>query len=117
MKQTLLVLGGALVGGVIGYHAFFWMAGQGLYGLVLPGALLGVGAGVGKNRSVWIALMCGLAALVLGLYAEWRFAPFKADDRFGYFLTHAHDLRPVILVMIALGGFIGFWIPYRRIEK
>src|SRR5262249_44369444 len=60
MMQSLLVLAGAVAGGVLGYFAFFWVAAQGFYGLIIPGALLGLGAGIAKNRSVVLAVVCGL---------------------------------------------------------
>ncbi len=117
MKQTLLVLGGALAGGILGYFAFDWIARQGFYALMLPGALLGLGASLAKNRSVLLAAVCGVGAVALGLFTEWRFAPFIKDDSFGYFLLHAWELKPLTLVMIGLGGGIGFWMPYQRIEN
>ena len=117
MKNTLVVLAGAVVGGVLGYNAFFWILSQGLYGLVLPGGLLGLGAGIGKNRSMALAVACGLAATMLGLFTEWKAYPFDADDSLSYFLRHVADLQPWTLLMVALGGAIGFWVPFRRIEK
>jgi hypothetical protein len=27
------------------------------------------------------------------------------------------DLLPATLLMIAAGGFIGFWVPFRRLER
>jgi hypothetical protein len=117
MKQTLLVLCGAIAGGLLGYLAFFWIADQGFYGLILPGGLLGLGAGITKHRSVPLAVACGVAALALGLFTEWRFAPFNIDGSLGYFLLHAGELKPVTLLMIAVGGAIGFWVPFRRIER
>jgi len=109
-----MVLVGALIGGVAGYFLFFWIAGQGLYCLVLPGALVGVGAGFFRNRFLWPAIVCGLVALGLGLFTEWQFAPFKADHSLGYFITHIHELEPITLIMIAGGGLIGFAGPYSR---
>jgi hypothetical protein len=117
MKQTILVLVGAAAGGLLGYFAFFWLAGQGLYGLILPGGLLGLGAGIGKNRSLLLAAFCGICAVALGLFTEWRFAPFRKDDSLGYFLTHVQDLKPITLLLILLGGLLGFWVPFRRIES
>jgi hypothetical protein len=117
MMQSLLVLVGAVAGGALGYFAFFWIAAQGFYGLIVPGALLGLGAGIAKNRSVVLAVVCGLGAVALGLFTEWRFAPFREDESLGFFLRHVQDLKPVTLLMIAVGGLIGFWIPYRRIES
>ena len=116
MKANLLVLGGALAGGVLGYFAFFWVADQGFYGLILPGALMGLGAGLAKHRSVPLAIACGLSAVALGLFTEWRFAPFRKDDSLAYFLLHAWELKPITLLMIAVGGAIAFWVPYRRLE-
>ena len=56
MKQTLLTLCGAVAGGILGYFAFGWLLGQGFYALMLPGGLLGLGAGLAKNRSVLLAV-------------------------------------------------------------
>lgn len=116
MKDHLLVSLGAIGGGIAGYFAFAWLLRYGLYGLVLPGGLLGFGAGIAKNRSIALAACCGTAATALGVFAEWRNFPFQADESLSYFIMHLYDLRAATVVMIALGGAIGFWIPFRRIE-
>jgi hypothetical protein len=113
-RSDLLVLVGAVAGGLLGYVIFFTLARRGLYGLALPGGLLGLGAGICKTRSKAVPVVCGLFALGLGLFAEWRFAPFVADGGLGYFVTHLHRLSPLTLVMIAAGMLIGFWVPFRR---
>jgi hypothetical protein len=106
---------GAFVGGVIGHFAFLWIARQGFYALVLPGALAGLGGGFfAKQKSIPLAVLCGGIALATGIFSEWRFAPFIADSRLGYFLRHLHELRSVTLIMIALGGAIGFWFALGR---
>jgi hypothetical protein len=117
MKKLSLVLCGALAGGFLGYVGFFWIAAQGFYALALPGGLLGVGAGIAKNRSFLVAVSCGLAATALGVFTEWRYAPFIDDDSFAYFLAHFYQLKPITIVMILVGGLIGFWVPYRRKAK
>ncbi len=114
MKDHLLVLVGAAVGGLIGYFGFLWIARQGFYALMLPGGLLGLGASLFPNRSTALCIGCGVAALAIGLAAEWQFAPFVRDGSLGYFLTHVHQLRPIALVMIGAGAFIGFWAPFSR---
>ncbi len=114
MKQNLLVVLGGIVGGLVGYLGFLWIARQGFYALMLPGGLLGVGASLFPNRSMTLCVACGVSALVLGLLAEWQFAPFVHDGSMGYFVTHIHQLRPITLIMIAAGAFIGFWAPFSR---
>ena len=115
-RQNILTLCGAAIGGVLGYYAFFWVASQGFYGLILPGGLLGLGASVGKSRSITISVLCGCLGLTLGLFAEWRFAPFVADRSLGYFLSHLHQLKPITILMIMAGAFISFWAPFRRAQ-
>ena len=117
IKHNCLVLLGAIAGGLAGYFLFFWVTRQGMYALVLPGGLLGLGAGIFRCRSTSIAVACALLALALGLFTEWRFAPFVADGGFAYFLLHAHELKPITLIMIAAGAFIGFWVPFRRAQQ
>jgi hypothetical protein len=113
-KDDLFVLIGAAAGGAVGYFAFFWMVRQGFYGMVLPGGLLGFGAGLFQPKAKGTPIVCGASALALGLFTEWRFAPFQHDESLGYFLANVHHLKPVTWMMIAAGAGLGFWIPFRR---
>jgi hypothetical protein len=47
---------------------------------------------------------------MLGLYTEWKFAPFRADDSFGYLVSHAWELKPITQGMIMLGAFFAYWL-------
>ena len=106
-KTIALGLLGAAIGGGVGYFAFFWIASQGFYALILPPALLGLTAGYfARCRSLSLAIVCAIAGLALGLYTEWRFAPLRADPSLPYFLTHVHQLKPFTLLMLALGVFM-----------
>jgi hypothetical protein len=116
MKQTLIAIAGAVLGGTLGFFGFRWLISQGYYGLMLPGGLLGLGASFGKTRSVWLAAGFGVAALLLGIFTEWDYRPFRKDDGFVYFLLHVTDNDSVTLLMIVLGGALGFWIPFRRAD-
>ena len=116
MKQVALVFGGAVLGGVVGHFAFGWLVGQGFYGLVLPGGLLGFGAGATTCRQRWPSVVCVVLALIAGLVTEWRSFPFLADESFGYFVSHVHQLKPLTLLMLGAGTAIGFWVPFRRVE-
>jgi hypothetical protein len=117
MKNTLLVIAGAVIGGALGNYIFFRLIERGLYGMIIPGGLLGIGAGLARSRSLALAVTCGVAALILGLFTEWQYRPFRADGSFTYFLRHILDRDAYTLGMIAVGGFIGFWGPYRRRER
>jgi hypothetical protein len=117
MKQLLISLGGAAIGGTLGYFGFHWLVSQGFYGLILPGGLLGFGASFGKSRTIWVPVACSIAALALGLFAEWHAFPFVKDESIGYFLRHVTDLKPVTLLMLAAGTALAFWIPYRHVEE
>ncbi len=63
-----------------------------------------------QRRSLPLAAVCGALALALGIFSEWRAFPFVADDSFGYFLAHLHQLRPVSMVMIGLGAVFGMYL-------
>lgn len=114
LTNDKFVFAGALAGGVAGYFLFFWLAGHGYYGLAIPGGLLGVGAGISRSSSRLTPLTCALLALALGTFTEWRYAPFIADASLVYFLRHFGDLAPATVIMIAIGVFAGFWVPFRR---
>jgi hypothetical protein len=46
----------------------------------------------------------------MGLYTEWRFSPFRADESLVYFLKNVTGLSPVTLAMIAAGAFFAYWL-------
>lgn len=113
MKNSLLALVGAAIGGFVGYQAFLWGLHQGFYALALPGGLLGLGAGWKKTESPVVAVICGVAALALGLAGEWRSDAVVLP--LSEFLMHVHQRAPMSLLMIAIGAVVGFWIPFRSI--
>src|SRR3954454_19419576 len=99
-----LGLVGAAVGGAVGYFLFGWLVGQGYYGMIIPGAFLGLGCGLlSRHDSTVRGLICAAAAVALALFTEWKFFPFRADESFVYLLTHASQILPVHLLMIGLG--------------
>ena len=99
---------GAVLGAVAGYFTFGWLLGYGFYTPAVPGVLAGLGAGViVRRRSVPLAAACALIALGAGLFTRWNYN--SPSVTLGYFLTHLHQLTPVTLVMLALGGLAGFW--------
>jgi hypothetical protein len=109
MMDTIPGLVGAAIGGVIGYYIYLWGLRQGLVAGVFPGAFVGLGGGLASARpSTTRGVILGVAALGLGLFAEWKNFPFVADESLPYFLAHVHQLKPLTLIMIALGAFLGY---------
>ena len=110
VEMVLRGLAGAAVGATVGYFSVAWLLRYGLYAIMLPGALLGLGCGRLMGRSSMVAgILCGLAAVPLGIFCEWRNLPFKIDPSLGFFLTHLNDLSPATKVLIALGAVFAFW--------
>lgn len=108
------VLGG-IAGACLGYFAFQGIARQGFYALVLPGALTGIGCGsLSRHKSILLGIACALLGTLAGIVTEWRFAPFKKDDSFGFFLTHLHQLSSVTQFLIILGGIMAGWFGLGR---
>ena len=108
-------VGGGVVGGVIAFFAVRWLAGQGMYGMMIPGALIGLGAGMAaRGKSVLLGVICAAAAIFLAIVTEWTLFPFIKDKSFSFFLAHLHQLRPMTLIMIGLGGIFAFWFGQGR---
>jgi hypothetical protein len=106
---------GATIGGLIGYYVFDWILDQRFYAMVLPGACLGMGFGLAsRERSTVCGIVSGLLGLAFGLFMEWQFFPFKKDGSLEYFLQNIHQLKPITLMMIGLGGLIAFWFGVGR---
>jgi hypothetical protein len=111
LVSNLLGLLGAILGGVVGFYTFGWILGQGFYGPMIPGALLGGGCGLlARHSSRARGILCGVAALLLGLFAEWRYRPFSVDESLSYFLGHLTSLTLLTWIMIIAGALIGAWL-------
>jgi hypothetical protein len=109
--SNLLGLVGAIIGGVLGFYTFRWLFEHGFYGLMIPGALVGLGCSLlAQHPSSARGLLCGAAALGLGIFTEWKFRPFAADESFSYFMSHLTQLSPVTYLMLGVGTVISGWI-------
>ena len=97
------------MGGCVGYFAFFWVVRQGFYAIMLPPAMVGLGAGfLARRRSPLLAVICAVAGLGLGIFTEWKFFPFNVNDSFSYFITHLHELKSITLILIAVGTIMSY---------
>jgi hypothetical protein len=118
LPDALVILrgiGGGIVGGVIGYFTVRWLAGQGMYGMMIPGALIGLGAAVAaRGRSLLLGLLCAVAAVAAAIFIEWAVFPFMKDKSFSFFITHLNHLKPMTMIMIGLGAVFAFWLGQGR---
>jgi len=106
-------IAGGIVGGVVGYLVVRWLKGQGMYGMMIPGALVGLGAGLAaRGKSVLLGVICAAAALVLAIMTEWTL--FHPRRELSFFLTHLHQLPTISLIMIGLGAVFAFWFGQGR---
>jgi hypothetical protein len=117
-RQAFVILRGivgAVIGGAIGYFVFRWLAKSGFYGMIIPGALLGLCAGLAaRGQSITLGIIAAIAALVLSVIAEWSVFPFVRDGSLVYFVTHVHTLPAIKLIMIAMGVGLAYWLGQGR---
>jgi hypothetical protein len=109
--SNLLGLVGAAIGGVLGFYSFGWLYDHGFYGMVIPGAFVGLGCGLlAQHRSMARGIVCGVAGLCASLFAEWWYnARFVPDNTFWNMARNIHHEGPVTLLMMAIGTIVAFW--------
>jgi hypothetical protein len=106
---------GAIAGAVAGFFAFQWMASQGFYAMVLPGALMGLGCGYASGRqSKLLGGLCAISAIPVGLLCEALVMPFVADKSLGFFFSHLGELSTVTWLMIGAGAIMSYWFGVGR---
>ena len=107
--SNLFGLVGAILGGVAGFYTFRWLLDHGFYGLIIPGAFLGLGSSLlARHPSTARGVFCGVAALVLSLFTDWYFTITK--DSFTQFVQNGKNFSSVTLLMVAIGTLAAFWI-------
>ena len=107
--SNLLGLVGAIAGGVLGFYTFRWLLGQGFYGLIIPGAFLGLGCSVlARHPSVVRGVFCGIAAFALSQFTDWYFT--LTDDSFLNFIRNGKTLTPVTMLMSVVATLVAFWL-------
>lgn len=113
--KSILAIVGAVLGGILGFVAVGWLARQGLYTVLLPGAFIGIGTLLGKGfRGVIIPILLGPLGIVAVYLAEWHYFPFIRDDSFSFFLQNLSSLKPFTHLLAVFGGLIAFWVPFRN---
>ena len=115
LDPMLLVrgLGGAIVGGIAGYLLFWLLARGGMLGYMIPGALLGVGAGwAARGKSQVLGVLCAVLAIGLTLFTAWHIAFQQVT--FPEFLSSLHKLPLSRQVLMGLGVVFAYWFGQGR---
>ena len=106
---------GTLAGAALGMVAFWGLYRGGLYAIMLPGVLAGLGGGYPlKQRSLAIGLFAAIVSLPAMVLTEWWFRPFVKDESLLFFLAHVHHLPKAALLMMLLGIVAAFWFGMGR---
>ena len=107
--SNLLGLVGAIVGGALGFYTFLWLLKQGYYGLIIPGAFLGLGCSLlARHRSTIRGIVCGVAAFALSQFADWYCT--ITDASFLDFVRDGKTLTPVTMLMTGVATIVALWI-------
>jgi hypothetical protein len=106
--SNVLGLVGAVCGGILGVILVDQAAQRGLYAIVLPGGLVGLGCGLlARHRSLCRGIACGIGGLAAGLYAEWHV--FHSRMSLAEFSKILGDLGPFTYLLLAVGAVVAFW--------
>jgi hypothetical protein len=108
-------LTGAIFGGLAGYVLFAWLYQNGFYAIMVPGALLGIGAGlVAGGRSHWLPVICLALGIGLTLFSEWHVCYSRTWGLVFFVTNFFRLLPPVKLIMMTLGAACAYWFGHGR---
>jgi hypothetical protein len=107
--SNILGMVGAALGGVAGFYVYRWVLNHGFIGGMIPGAFLGLGCSLlARHPSMARGVVCGAAGLLLGFFTDWYTT--ITQETFLEYLLDMKSINKVILLTIALGMFIAFWL-------
>ena len=119
-KEMPLGIFGALLGAVVGFFVFQFLARRGLYFIVLPGALVGLGCGfAARSRLLVLGIIAVAVAIPTAIVCEWRTDRYFCDDGETLMGVLEYTSRMVELrgwklpVFVGLNGLIAFWFGRR----
>ena len=101
---------GSFAGAFLGYLGFAMLTKIGVYAMVVPGAMTGLGCGAQSGtKSIPLGLYAAALAFIVSVLIEWHFFPFVADESLPYFVSNLDGLSRLTKVMFGFGTFAGFW--------
>jgi hypothetical protein len=101
---------GALLGAVAGVLVFIGLLNFGIYAIAAIGALTGLGCSLlSYRRSLVLAVVCLVVALLTTFLNEWLNNPFADDPSLSFFLRHIGP-KSLFWLSLLLGGGLAFWL-------
>ncbi|MFK7766787.1 MAG: hypothetical protein AB8B55_06160 [Mariniblastus sp.] len=117
VKNLILGLVGAAIGGVLAYFLTDYARQQGLIALVLPGAGVGLGFGLAaRHRHFSFAVIGGVLAVIAGLFTHWK-AFYKEGVTLVEYFDQLGQETPLIWLMLACGVWLGYSWSYGRPKR
>lgn len=102
------ILGG-IAGGIAGGFICKFLASQGLYGVALPGALVGLGfAFSARKRHIGLGIVSGILGLLAGLLTQWKV--YSSEPSFLKLVGELKDYHFVTWIMLGIGTAMAFSI-------
>lgn len=106
LKATAGTVGGAAAGAML----FGFLLRYGIYAMVMPGVLVGLGCGsLAGGRATGLGVSAAVIAFAVSLGLEWHFFPFSKDDSLPYFVRHLSDLTARTWITVTIGTLAAFW--------
>ena len=100
---------GGIAGAIAGIFICKFLADQGYYAGVVPGALVGLGFSMAAKRGhLGFGVASGILGLLAGLIAEWQL--FHSDDSFLHSIQDLQNEGIVTWIMLGLGTILAFSI-------
>ena len=107
IKNFIFGVLGGITGGVVGGFICRFLADQGLYAVVIPGALVGLGFGLAaKKGHIVFGLVSGIMGLLAGLMTQWLV--YSNEPSFFKLVAELKDYHVMTFILLGLGTLLAF---------
>lgn len=109
IKNLALGIVGGIAGGFAGGLICKFLADQGFYGVILPGALVGLGFALAARKGHFgFGAVSGVLGLLAGLLTQWKV--YSDEPSFFKLVGELKDYSIVTWIMLGLGAVLAFTI-------
>jgi hypothetical protein len=109
IKNFAMGIVGGIAGGIVGGFICKFLADQGFYAGMVPGALVGLGFSLAARQGhLGFGVVSGILGLLAGLITEWKI--FHAEQSFFNSIVDLKDEGIVTWIMLGIGTVLAFSI-------